>query len=305
MKYSILIILLILVVAAPFLGGDGIISTSSFILTELRVPRTLLAFIVGGSLAIVGWVFQIIFRNPLATPYTMGISSIAAFAMAVSELLLENNIIANKNLIFILFYIPMLLIILLSFKKKISREKLLLFGVCIGIFSSSAIVFAQSLLANESVSKLVRWMMGGLEIVGYQDFKVLLPLVLLPIFAILFYRKELTMISIGEEFSFSRGINVEKVNLLLILLANIAVASIVWFCGPIGFVGLIIPHICKVVFGADFSKSSFINFFLGGAFLVLCDLISRTVHDTHVIPVGAITACIGAPLLVYHLLKRA
>jgi len=309
MKKIIFLACLFIILIAPLVGFDGFMgfdlnSQQEFILLNLRIPRVMLALIVGGSLAIVGWVFQVIFKNSLATPYTMGISSIAALAMAVSELLLENSIVANKDIIFVLFYIPILALILFAFKKNIGRDRLLLFGVCLGIFSSSAIVFLQTILGNESVSKLVRWMMGGLEIVGYSDFLILAPAIIISCIAIVFFRKEITMISIGEEFASSRGVDTSKVFLLLILTANILVAFIVWFCGPIGFVGLIIPHLTKKILGHDFSRNVGTCFVIGGAFLVFCDLFSRSITASHVIPVGAITACIGAPLLILQLVKK-
>jgi iron complex transport system permease protein len=309
MKKLIFLVCTFIVLIAPHLGVDGFTGFNmndqqAFIFNNLRVPRVLLAFFVGGSLAVVGWIFQIIFKNSLATPYTMGISSIAALAMAVSELLLENSIIANKDIVFVLFYLPVLALILIGFKKNIGRDRLLLFGVCLGIFSSSAIVFIQTVLGNESVSKLVRWMMGGLEIVGYSDFTVLLPTLVISLVALSFFRKELTMISIGEEFASSRGVDISRSFFIMILISNILVALIVWYCGPIGFVGLIIPHLTKKVVGHDFSKHIGSCFMIGATFLVFCDLISRSLTESQVIPVGAITACIGAPLLILQLLKK-
>lgn len=309
MKKLIFLICTFIVLLAPHLGVDGFTGLNmseqeAFIFNNLRVPRVLLAFFVGGSLAVVGWIFQIIFKNSLATPYTMGISSIAALAMAVSELLLENSIVANKDIVFVLFYLPILSLILIGFKKNIGRDRLLLFGVCLGIFSSSAIVFIQTILGNESVSKLVRWMMGGLEIVGYSDFTVLLPTLVISLVALSFFRKELTMISIGEEFASSRGVDISRSFFILILVSNILVALIVWYCGPIGFVGLIIPHLTKKLIGHDFSKHIWSCFIVGATFLVVCDLISRSLTESQVIPVGAITACIGAPLLIIQLLKK-
>ncbi|OIQ16736.1 MAG: hypothetical protein BM556_13825 [Bacteriovorax sp. MedPE-SWde] len=309
MKLTGLITCFLLILIAPFLGHDGFLGLDLgqeelFVFNNLRLPRVLLAFLVGGTLSVIGWMFQIVFKNSLATPYTMGISSIAALAMAVSELLLENSMVANKDIVFIIFYLPILILLVIGFKKNIGRDRLLLFGVCLGIFSSSAIVFIQSVLGNESVTKLVRWMMGGLEIVGFSDFKVLLPIIVIGLLTILSLKKELTMISIGEEFAASRGVDLKRSFITLIIVSNILVASIVWFCGPIGFVGLIIPHLTKKVFGQDFSKNASICFFIGATFLVVCDLLSRTISADQIIPVGAITACLGAPVLVYHLLRK-
>lgn len=275
---------------------------NTLIVYSLRLPRILLAVIVGGVLANVGWSYQILFRNPLATPYTLGVSSLAALALAISELLFEKYNLFDKNLLFVLLIIP-IVFIFKHIKKGDYRNKILMLGVCIGIICSSFIVLIQSLLGNESVAKLVRWMMGSLNVVGLEEVIIMGSISLIGTLFIFIKRKELTMLSIGEEFSKSRGINTKKIFNITILSSFAIVSSVIWLCGPIGFVGLIIPHISKKVWGSNYSVNFINNFLLGSIFLVSCDFLSRNITPTMQLPIGAITALIGGPLLIYQVLK--
>ena len=308
MKILLVILFFVVSLISLFVGRDGVIDLNGihgeFIFFNIRLPRLLLAFICGAGLSVAGWTFQILFRNPLATPYTLGVSSVAALAVAVSELLKQSGAISNSFLVFGMFYLPLMFLLLYGFVKRIDRNRLLLIGVCLGIFSSSAIVFIQSLLGNESVSRLVRWMMGSLDIVGLDNIYILAPIIFICLARLWFYRKKLTMISIGESFSFSRGIDVNLITFSALLTGNIMVAAIVWFCGPIGFVGLIIPHLVRTIYGGDFSKNFLVTLLSGATFLIVCDFISRVAMDTQSISIGAITACVGAPILMLKILRR-
>lgn len=303
-KYSFfLLICIILVCLAPFLGREGFISFDTqgiFILENLRLPRVYLAFFVGGLLAVIGNTTQVIFRNPLATPYTLGFSSVAALGLAIAELGFERFSLTAYIALSSIF----LFLLLFLYLKKFSSQRVLLFGVCLSIFSSSAIVFVQSLLGNESIARLIRWMMGSLSIVGFESLYYSLPIYSVGLFLILFNRRKLALISIGEDFARSRGVNTRQVNATLILVSNVLIALIVWQCGPIGFVGLIIPHILRKVYSANYEKNMIPTFIFGGGFLVLCDLISRIVMENSIVPIGAITACVGAPMLALQLFKK-
>ncbi len=285
-----------------FLNPLQLNEIDEIIVNTLRVPRILLSIIIGATLANIGWTFQIIFRNSLATPYTLGISSVAAVALALSELLFELGYTGNKFFIFALMLIP-LFVLLLKLKKGNFRNQILMFGVCIGIFSSSAIILIQSLLGNESVSKLIRWMMGSLNIVGLRELYFLYPLLILTAALMYFKRKELTLLSISDTFAHSRGVNTNFVFKYYILICSVAVCAVVWICGPIGFVGLIIPHLTKRFYGADISKFQIHNLLIGAIFLVLCDFFSRNILTEVQLPIGAITATVGAPLLLLQILK--
>lgn len=306
MKKGILLyfVAIIIIALAPFLGRSGFIEFDKqglYILENLRFPRVYLAFIVGGLLSIIGNTTQVIFRNPLATPYTLGFSSVAALGLAIAELGFESYSLGA----YIALSSTFLFILLFLYLNKFSSQKVLLFGVCLSIFSSSAIVFVQSLLGNESIARLIRWMMGSLSIVGFESFTYTLPLYLIGLVFFIANRRNLAMISIGEDFAKTRGVKTRQVNATLILISNLLVAIIVWQCGPIGFVGLIIPHITRRLISANYQKNLLPTFIFGGAFLVLCDLLSRVILENSIIPIGAITACVGAPVLVLQLFKKS
>ena len=286
---------------------DSLFTDKYYYIVELIIlPRTLTAVFAGGVLATIGYQFQILFKNNLATPYTTGISSIAALCLAVSELLLT-HLTLSGNVSLIIYLISSVLFLSAMFiilNKKMGRNSLLLLGVSVGIVSSSLIIFIQSFLGNESVSKLVRWMMGNIDTVGFRAPLILfICTVILMIYAFK-SRKAMTLLSISEDFAHTRGVQVESLFRNTFFMANIFLVILIWFCGPIGFIGLIIPHVSKKIFGADYSKNLMVNFFLGSTLLMTATLLSKVLISTHVIPVGAITASIGAPFLVYLLLKK-
>lgn len=305
MKKSILIILSVVVaIIAPFLGRDGLIDFDKqgiYILENLRFPRVYLAFIVGGILSVIGNTTQVIFRNPLATPYTLGFSSVAALGLAIAELGFQSFSLSAYIALASIF----LIILLFLYLRNFTAQRILLFGVCLSIFSSSAIVFVQSLLGNESIARLIRWMMGSLSIVGFDSLIYTIPLYVIGLFVFIINRRNLALISIGEDFAQSRGVNTKRVNATLILISNLLIALIVWQCGPIGFVGLIIPHVVKRTFSANYEKNIIPSFLVGGGFLVVCDLLSRVILENSIIPIGAITACVGAPVLALQLFKKS
>ncbi len=278
---------------------------SSQIFLDIVLPRTLVALLVGGGLAVVGWLFQIFFKNSLATPYTMGISSVAAVSLALSELLKDFSILSEALalMIYVTCILMMIFIYYFLVSKKFDRNRLLLFGVCVGIVSSSLIVFIQSTLGNESVAKLVRWMMGSVDVFGMSEVFPLLLTVF--IFSIIIFkmRKDITLISIGSDFASTRGVNVKKTFNISFILSNLLIAQFVWICGPIGFIGLIVPHFVKRLISNDFSKGWLFCFCFGAVFLLLATFLSKNLIAYHVVPVGALTALIGAPLLIWQIVK--
>ncbi|WP_412470396.1 MULTISPECIES: FecCD family ABC transporter permease [unclassified Halobacteriovorax] len=306
MKKTILLYIAVIlaVTLTPFIGREGIIDLNEqglYILENLRFPRVYLAFLVGGILSVIGSTTQVIFRNPLATPYTLGFSSVAALGLAIAELGFNSFSLGAYIALSSIF----LLILLFLYLNKFSSQRVLLFGVCLSIFSSSAIVFVQSILGNESIARLIRWMMGSLSIVGFEGLLYTAPLYILGLIFFVIHKRSLTLISIGEDFAQTRGVPTRKVNATLILVSNILIAVVVWQCGPIGFVGLIIPHITRRLVSANYERSLMPTFILGGGFLVLCDFISRIVLANSIIPIGAITACVGAPVLALQLFKQS
>lgn len=272
------------------------------IIFDLRLPRVLLAIFIGAALSNIGWTYQIHFKNELATPYTLGISSVAALSLAISQLLSDISITLNKDVLFLLMISP-LFYVFYKIKAKNMRNKVLLLGMGIGIFSSSLIVLAQTLLGNESVARLVHWMMGSLNIVGMKDLLIVIPIIVIFLLYSFFHRKRLGVLSVGEDFAFMRGINTEKVFIHDLLITSITLCSIIWIAGPIGFVGLVIPQVVKRVWSANYANYMVHSAILGALFLVICDFISRVALTQIQLPIGAITAVVGAPMLIYFIVK--
>lgn len=292
----------ILINESTFMNPFTLDTSVQMIIFDLRLPRVILAVFIGAALSNIGWTYQIHFKNELATPYTLGISSVAALSLAISQLLSDISITLNKDVLFLLMIAP-LFYIFYKIKAKNMRNKVLLLGMGIGIFSSSLIVLAQTLLGNESVARLVHWMMGSLNIVGMKDLLIVIPIIVIFLLYSFFHRKRLGVLSVGEDFAFMRGINTEKVFIHDLLITSITLCSIIWIAGPIGFVGLVIPQVVKRVWSANYANYMVHSALLGALFLVICDFISRVALAQIQLPIGAITAVVGAPMLIYFIVK--
>lgn len=276
--------------------------TMKYIVHDLRFPRVLIAAFVGGALANIGWVYQIHFKNELATPYTLGLSSVAALALAISQLCLEKGILISRDFIFLIMALPLLLLFRMI-KNKNMRGKILLLGMGVGILSSSLIVLVQTLLGNESVARLVHWMMGSLNIVGLSELRVVIPVITISFIYSYFHRHRITLLSVGDDFASSRGVDTQRAFILDLIVTSLVMCSMIWVVGPIGFVGIVIPQIVKRIWSANYARYMFESIILGALFLVFCDFVSRNIFIQQQLPIGAITAVIGAPMLVYFILK--
>lgn len=285
-----------------FLNPFDLNESFHLIIYELRMPRVLLAAFIGAGLANIGWTYQIHFKNELATPYTLGISSVAALSLALSELLATSALSLNKDIVFFILVSP-LVYLFFKAKTKNFRGKILLLGMGVGILSSSLIVLAQTLMGNESVARLIHWTMGSLNVVGINEIKIVIPIIVLSLIYSFKNKSKLALISIGDDFALSRGVNADKIFAKDLLVSSVALCSMIWIAGPIGFVGMLIPQISKRVWSANYSRAMLNCTLLGAIFLVVCDFISRNLLAQIQLPIGAITAVIGAPTLIYFILK--
>lgn len=322
-KQSLFIFALIslgIVAVAPFVGTVTIPFSTIFnfdsstiqsnIFWRIRVPRVLIAAISGSALAIGGMVFQAMFRNALATPFTLGVSSGAAFGAAlyvkigfVFSLL---GIAGQTFFAFIGALISILLVYLLSkIKNGFPVGTMLLAGVAINFFFSSFILFMQFMSDFTHSFRIIRWLMGGLEVVGYSDVYNILPFVLIGTIIIIFLSTELNLLTLGEDIAVSRGVSLSKIKNILFFATSLMVSGIISTVGPIGFVGMMVPHISRLIIGADHRYLVVLNIIFGGAFLVLCDTLSRTLIAPAEIPVGVITALLGGPFFIWLLTKNS
>lgn len=273
------------------------------ILFNLRLPRILLAMLVGSGLATAGVAMQGLFKNPMASPYVVGVSSGSSFGAALAILILP-GIFSVPPLAFITGLGAILLVYRISKRNgKVPIQTLLLAGIAMGFFFS-AITSLLMYISAKSAHYLVFWMMGGFGGTSWDHLITALPFVGLGMPAIYYFSRELNVMQLGEESATHLGVNVEKVKKLLLILSSLITAAAVAVSGVIGFVGLIIPHIARIIVGPDHRTLIPASALLGGIFLVWCDTLARTVISPMELPVGIITSCFGAPFFIYLLKKK-
>ncbi len=301
---------LAIVVSSPFLGLSYISSTEiqHQILNEIRLPRMLFAFITGAGLSLCGMVFQAMFRNPLATPFTLGVASGASLGAALYVFLGLSFSFIGINGASLAAFMGALLSIsfvyyLSRFRSHFSTETLLLTGVAISFFFSSLILFIQYLSNITDSFRILRWLMGSLSIVGYHDILQLLPFVTICIAVVLWLSRELNLLMAGDEIAISRGVNVQGIRYILFFASSLCVGAIVAACGPIGFVGMMVPHICRLLIGNDHRWLIPATLLFGGSFLIICDSLARLIIAPAEIPVGVITTLLGGPFFIWLLIK--
>ncbi|MDY0169823.1 MAG: iron ABC transporter permease [Thermoguttaceae bacterium] len=305
--------------AAPFIGGEPIGPGALWgaadpgavdILWQLRIPRVVVALLAGAGLAVSGMAFQAMFRNPLATPFTLGTSSGAALGATLCiHLGWQFNLLGVSAVTACALSGAVLSIVLVyglsRAREGFSTASMLLAGVAVSFFFSSLILLLQYLSDFTRTFRMIRWVMGGLDrVVGYDDPLSILPFVASAALVIFYLTRELNLITTGEELAAGRGVAVHRTKMLLFFAASLAVGGVVAVCGPIGFVGLMAPHICRLLVGADHRVLAPAALLFGGGFLVACDTVARTVIAPTELPVGIITALLGGPFFLWLLLSN-
>ncbi|MEC7640755.1 MAG: iron ABC transporter permease [Nitrospinota bacterium] len=279
------------------------------ILFLVRLPRILLAALTGAALAVAGVVFQGLLRNDLAAPFTLGVSSGAAFGAVVSIRLGFTATFFGFSAVPIAAFLGALGAIVLVFSLVRTRQGefptsvLLLAGVTVNFFFAAMVMLVHYLSDITQSFQIVRWLMGGLDIMDYDSLISLCPLILLGIAVLVFIARDLNIISTGVESAMSRGVNVSGIQRTGFITASIITGGVVSVSGPITFVGLIVPHIVRRLIGPDHRLLIPASMFFGGGFLITCDTVGRTIIAPAEIPVGILTAIIGGPFFMW-LLKR-
>jgi iron complex transport system permease protein len=317
-KYNAAITLLAFIVfgASPFVGIASISyenifdasSADALIFWEIRAPRTLLAFFTGGALALSGLLFQTLFRNPLMTPFTLGVSSGATLGAAIAIYIGLNASFFGFSLITLFAFAAsiMTVVLLLAFSSKsaASGQNLLLLGVALShLYTAVLLVVYYSGSALQAHS-IIRFTLGNLGTTGFAELIPVALFAVLLLFAALYFAAELRLLGVCEENARLKGVDTKKVTLLLLLFVSLSVGSAVSIVGPIGFVGLVVPHLLKKLFLRPSYMLIFASFVGGGAFLLLCDILSRSVGFESEIPIGVVTAFLGAPFFIYLILSR-
>lgn len=286
------------------LEGRG--TTEYSILFDLRLPRILLGFAIGGALSLAGVILQGIFRNPLVEPYTLGISGGAALGVCLGIVLRLHK--AILSLPFFGFFGAILVILLvysLSIRRGILKiQGLLLTGVMISFISSSLIMFIMAVSRTEDLHGIIFWIMGSLDEPNWFLIKVAIFVSIFGLIISYLFCLDLNALSLGEEEALHLGINIERTKRLLFVIASLLTGCSVSVAGIIGFVGLVVPHFVRMFVGGDHRALLACSFLTGASFLIFCDTLARTIVAPMELPVGVITGILGGSLFVYALSKK-
>jgi len=296
------------------LAGDP---TARLIFFQLRLPRVLLALLAGGALAVSGLVFQTLFHNPLAEPYTLGVASGAALGAVLAIHLGAGTLADSLPWLGVASFAgalaATLVVVLLAFvgRRQDGRQgtgldtaSLLLAGVAVALTSSALILLVQYVSDFNQTFTMLRWMMGALTVVGFGEVLWVAPWVLGGLALLIFWRWELNLLLSGEEMAAGRGLDVSRMRWMLLILVSLMVGALVAVVGPIGFVGLIVPHWVRRFLPADHLLLLPASFLAGGGFLALSDLAARTLLSPAEVPVGVLTALLGGPFFLWVLARR-
>lgn len=283
-------------------GVDGAI------FLRYRLPRVCLAFLVGSGLGVGGLAFQSMFRNPLATPFTLGVSGGAALGAALYIVFGFSFVVAGVTGSSLFAFLGALGTVLLVYglarlKRGFSVLTMLLAGVAVSWFCSGLILFLQYLSDFHQTFRLIRWLMGELEGRRFENVLNVLPFAVVGAAAVLAFGRELNLLTTGEDLAAARGVAVRRTQLFLFFAVSLMVGGITAVCGPIGFVGLMSPHVCRLLVGPNHRRLTPATLLFGGTFLVLCDALARTVIAPVEIPVGVLTALLGGPFFLWLLLS--
>ena len=315
MKIVLYLFAFIILVISPFFGeitlklSDVLDSTNSanMVFWDLRVSRVLLAFFVGGILSLGGLIFQIIFKNELITPYTLGIASGTTLFTAIAIVFFPMLNISISSVFGSIITILILYFISKRINKNsvaVSTNSILLIGISLSYFYGSALMLVFYMSNLQENYSIIRFTLGSLDTVGFTNGLIIMVVSAIFYFIVRLNKEKIKLLLICNDTAFLKGLNVNKISLLLLIVVSLSVGISISFVGPIGFIGLVIPHIIKLIYKQSADKLFFPVFFFGGIFLVFSDLISRNLNTDSSLPIGVVTAFIGAPFFVYLLIRR-
>ena len=290
--------------------ANGIDPKQVAIIWNLRLPRVLLAFMVGGSLAASGAIVQSVLKNQLASPYTLGISSGASLGVGILIITGASISVLGRLTMPVVGFLCSLItmVIVLKFSEKVDRgmsnTTIILAGMVISLFFS-AVLTTISALAQDKMQIIIMWSMGSFSMRGWSYVKAGLPFFVIGILGVSFYFKEMDVLTFGEDEAKAIGVDTNKVKRRLFLFVAVLTGSAVALSGTIGFIDLIAPHVVRKIFGSKHAYVIPMSVVLGGCMMIITDLISRTIVAPSELPVGAITALIGGPFFAYIYFKKS
>ena len=275
------------------------------IVWNIRLPRVMMAALVGAVLSLGGLVFQALLRNPLAEPYILGISGGSAVGAIIGILMGLSRFPGVSITAFAGSMATLALILMLASERSIlKKDSLLLSGVMVNAFCTAVIMFLVSMTQDSRLHNIIYWLMGDLASADISQIRII-GLIVLPCVALIFgLSHAMNLLLMGKEMARTMGVNIAVVTLTLLTVTSLMVSVTVSACGLLGFVGLVIPHLLRLILGPDHRVLAPACIFGGGAYMVLCDVLARVLPQQGEMPAGVITAMIGAPLFVI-LLKRS
>ena len=315
-KILFLLLLVALTLLSPFIGAvemqwSALLQTGSLeqtIFFDLRLPRLLLAFFAGLILALSGWLFQTLFRNALMTPFTLGISGGAILGTGISVVLGLNIVLLGINLSalfgFAGAFSSVLLILWLSkYVNHRGSNALLLLGIALSFFFSAALMVLFSIATAMQSHAILHYTMGSLSTLGYTQVIITALMALLLLFTLYRRRFELSLLAVNDDHARLKGVDTKKLTYFLLVVSSLAIGVLISITGPIGFVGLIIPHVVRKLYPRANHELIIPTALIGGLFLAACDTLSRLPQIQSEIPIGIVTAFIGGPFFIYLIIK--
>jgi iron complex transport system permease protein len=289
---------------------EGISVRDITIVWQLRLPRVLLAFMVGGALAVSGAVFQSILKNQLASPYTIGVSSGASLGAALVILcgfslpLLGQFTLPVTGFAAGLLTVFFVIAFSVRLDPNMSSNTVILFGMVVSLFVNALLTTLMALF-REELKALILWQLGSFALKGWPYVTMMLPFLVLGGLGLIRYSRELDLLSFGEDEAQALGLEVRNVKRRLFFLASLLTGAAVALCGAIGFVDLIAPHISRRLVGPNHHYALPMSFFIGGCLMITADLAARIIISPAELPVGAVTSLIGAPFFAWVYFKRS
>ncbi|WP_374963927.1 FecCD family ABC transporter permease [Lysinibacillus sp. RS5] len=283
--------------------------TAANILWKIRLPRVLLAGLVGASLAIAGAAFQGLLKNPLADPYTLGVSSGASVGAVMTIFFsISIPVVGHYALpIFSMIGAILTMVAVMGFARIVDRslkmETLILTGIIFSSFLGSLISLMIA-LSGEELRQVMGWLLGSVSMRGWPFVQMIIPFVIIGSIMLWTQRRELNVLLYGEERAKHLGVNVKRSKYIILVGGSMLTGAAVAVSGTIGFVGLVVPHMTRMLWGSDHRHLLPLSFLNGATLLIICDLIARTIIMPRELPIGVITAFIGAPVFSYIFYKQ-
>lgn len=289
---------------------DEVAKNEEMIIWNIRLPRVLLAFCVGASLSLAGAAFQGLLRNPLADPYTIGVSSGASLG-AVLVLFFQVTIFGLGTFTLpVVSIISGLIALLVVFglvrfsSKSLAIETIILAGIIVSAFISALVSLLISIGDREAMTQIIYWLYGSVGMRGWSYVQLIIPFMIIGSIVLFYFYRELNALALGEDAADHIGVDVKKGKTFVLIGASLLTGAAVAVSGSIGFVGLVIPHLIRLVTGPNHRHVLPLSLIMGGAFLILADLMARTLIAPKELPIGVITALIGAPVFALLLIRE-